>query len=643
MSSSIDDAKPVAGEPTAAGAAAAAAATGGSPAGGAVGNTEAGPSSDGSGPSVSNPRHEIRLSGEPQSLIADARALITAAWRIDRARFLLQIFFLFFTGVIGGFNLLLLIPIVNAVANPEGTLQVPVVGEVAVSSVPLWLLLAVFVALAAVQALIQRASAINSAQFQPRIVDELRQQAFEAILHAKWEFVLQRRRSDIISIVTVGAARCGLAFQQLMQGSVNLVLAIVTAAVALFVSPAVGAIALVGVLALGAIQLLAIRPAHRLGRQFGEKSRGLQAVMQDSMDSLRLVRAHNAAGVWAEQLMQAFTDTREVQVANARRTGTAQAFSSVALAAAAALLVLVSVQLEVPPVSIVVILVLVARLARLAQQLANIASQLANSLPAVSDIAALTNEAREAVEVPAAAGGGERQLTAAAPDTPNDEAVPLLEFVDVSYTYPNSENGIRGVSFAVPRGQITALTGPSGTGKSTCADLALGLLEPAQGQIRVDGVPLTRADLPWWREHVAYVPQETVLIPASLRENLVWSVPREVSDAECWAALDQASADFARELPDGLDTLLGDRGIRLSGGERQRVAIARALLRRPTLIVMDEATSSLDDETEGAVVAMVRSLAPTVTVLTIAHRQTTVRAAQEVVRVHPGPTPRLTG
>lgn len=575
--------------------------------------------------------HHIVLSGQPQSLIADARALITAAWRIDRPRFLLQIFFLLFAGVIGGFNLLLLVPIVNAVANPDGALTLPVIGQVQAASIPLWLLLAVFVLLALVQALIQRASAINSAQFQPRIVDELRQQAFEAILHAKWEFVLQRRRSDIISIVTAGASRCGLAFQQLMQGAINLVLAVATAAVAIWVSPAVALVALVGVLVLGSLQLLAIRPAHRLGQQFSAKSRGLQAVMQDSMDSLRLVRAHNAAGVWADQLMEAFTDTREVQVANARRTSTAQAFSSVALAAAAAVLVLVSVQLQVSPVTIVVILVLVARLARLVQQLANTASQLANSLPAVRDIAALTNEARAAVEVPDDPSASRGEHTGSLSQDSGSTRVPLLEFVDVSYTYPNSDNGVRGVSFAVPRGEITALNGPSGSGKSTCADLSLGLLEPSAGRILVAGSPLTRADLGWWRDHVAYVPQETVLIPATLRDNLVWSVPREVSDAECWAALDQAAAAFARDLPDGLDTMLGDRGIRLSGGERQRVAIARALLRRPTLIVMDEATSSLDDQTESAVVDMVRSLAPTVTVLAIAHRQSTVDSAHNVV------------
>lgn len=574
-------------------------------------------------------RHEIVLSGEPQSLVSDARALISAAWRIDRSQFLLQIFFMLTTGIIGGFNLVLLIPIVNTVANPEGSIKVPILGEVSVGRVPLWLLLAVFVALAGLQALIQRAAAINAAKFQPRIVDELRQQSFEAILAAKWEFVLQRRRSDIISIVTAGAARCGVAFQQLMQGAVAVVLAVVTAVVALVVSPAVAAIALVGVLALGAIQLRALRPAHRLGRELGQKSRDLQSVMQDSMDSLRLVRAHNAAGVWAGQLMNAFTSTREVHVENVRRTSNAQAFASFALASAAALLVLISVALSVPAVSIVVILVLVARLARLVQQLARIAAQLANSLPAVSDIAELTNEARAAVEVPAeATAASMRSLTAAGPST-----VPLVEFVDVSYRYPNSDNGISGASFAVPRGEITALTGPSGAGKSTCADLALGLLEPAAGQILIDGQPLTRADLPWWRAHVAYVPQETVLIPASLRENLVWSVPREVSDQECWQALDQAAAGFAKALPQGLDALLGDRGIRLSGGERQRVAIARALLRNPTLIVMDEATSSLDDDTESAVIDLMRTLAPRVTVLAIAHRRTTVAAAHSVVHL----------
>lgn len=571
---------------------------------------------------------QIVLAGKPGNLRTDARTLLSAGLRIDRRRFLSQIFFLIFAGVVGGFNLLLLVPIVNAVANPDGTMSLPLVGELPVTRIPLWVLLAAFILTSLGQALITRASAINAAALQPRIVDRLRHQAFEAILRADWEFVLRQRRSDIISVVTIGASRCGIAFQQLMQGSVNVVLAVVTAAVAIFVAPSVALLALVGVLILGSIQLIAIRPAHRLGRELGARSRDLQGVMQDSMDSLRLVRAHDAADVWVKRLGDAFAATRSVQIANVRRQSTAAAFSSVALAVAASVLVLVGVNTDVPPAEIVVVLVLVARLARLVQNLATSASQLANSLPAVGEIAELTNAARAAAESPHGVGGRTGQEL--------NSHDPLVELRDVTYRYANSENGIKDVSLRIPAGQVTALAGHSGAGKSTVVDVVLGLLTPQSGSVLVDGAPLTASDLTWWRRHVAYVPQETVLIPATLRENLTWSSHTQTSDDRCWEALSAASAHFARNLPEGLDTVLGDRGLRLSGGERQRVAIARALLREPALLVLDEATSSLDDRTEQAVLSLIDTLRNRTTVLLIAHRQSTLDKADNVVRLEAG-------
>ncbi len=561
--------------------------------------------------------------------MSDARILIGVAWHLNRRRLILQIIFLLTNGVVGGVSLLLLVPIVNSIANPESSLNVPLLGEVNLSSIPLAVLLATFVGLTAVSALITRASSINSTALQQTIVDDLRQDAFEAILAAKWTFVLGRRKSDIIEVVTSGASRSGLAFYQLLQLSVSVVLFVVTSVVALIVSPLVGAVALVGVILVAVAQSTAIRPAYRMGREFGTRNRGLQAVMMDSMDSLRLVRAHGADAVWAQRLAESFSSTRAIQVANTRRTSTVNAGTSVGLAVSASALVLVSVWVGMSPAAIVVILLLVARMARTAQSIATNGAMLANALPAVRDLTVLTTQARAAVEIPPAGATARDAIDPASPD-------PLVEFRDVTFCYPESSNGVHGISFDVARGQITVLTGHSGSGKSTTADLALGLLEPAQGKILVDGEVLTATDLRWWRGHVAYVPQETVLIPGTLRENLSWSTADPPADERCWEALDRAAADFAQALPDGLDTMLGDRGVRLSGGERQRVAIARALLRNPTLLVLDEATSSLDDATEARVLDLMTSLVPAITVLVIAHRRSTVDAAHHVVRLKAG-------
>lgn len=565
------------------------------------------------------------------SLVGDARDLIAAAWRLDRKRFLLQLLLLIVSGLVGGASLLLLVPIVNSVANPTSTINVPLLGTVGLTSLPLWLLLAIFVLLVVFQAGLSRTSTLNSAVLQQRLVDNLRQQAFEAILAARWSFVLSLRRSDIVQVVTIGAMRSGMAFQQLMSAAVAFILSIATAIVALIVSPAVAALSITAVIIVAIIQGTSVKPAYRLGRLFSDRSRHLQSVITDSMDSLRLVRAHDASAIWADRLSEAFTDAREAQLANTQRQSTITAVSSVGMAVAASLLVLISVSLDVAPASIVVILVLIARLNGQVQGLVSTLGQLSNALPAVRDMSDLIDDAHAAVEVPDGATTTRTTLG-------SDPSVPMLEFRDVTFHYAGTDSGLTSLSLVVPRGDITALTGPSGAGKSTAADLALGLLAPQSGQVLVDGAPLSAGDLVWWRHHIAYVPQETVLVPGTVRENLSWSVSRPVSDEECWTALDRAAAVFARGLPLGLDTELGDRGLRLSGGERQRIAIARALLREPALLVLDEATSSLDDATESAVLGMMTSLAPAVTVLVVAHRQSTIDAADHVVRLVAGRT-----
>ena len=188
---------------------------------------------------------------------------------------------------------------------------------------------------------------------------------------------------------------------------------------------------------------------------------------------------------------------------------------------------------------------------------------------------------------------------------------------------------LRGVSFRIAKGTVTALVGRSGAGKTTIADLLLGLLTPTAGEILIDGVPLTPDNLPAWRHALGYVPQEPLILNASVRENLQRFHPG-VTEEEMIDALKKAQAwPIIENLPQGLDTLLGDEGVRLSGGERQRIVLARVLQGKPRLIVMDEAPSAMDYESETAVREAIRGLSNEVTILVIAHRLATVRSAND--------------
>lgn len=553
-------------------------------------------------------------------LVGDARLLLATAWRLDARRASLQAVLMLVTGVVGGVSLVLLVPIVNAVAAQGGRAQLPVVGSVAVSEAALPALLALFVAMVAGQALLTRAAAVNAVRVRQHVVDRFRQDAFDAVLAARWSFVMDRRTSDIIEIVTSGASRCGMAYEQLTRLAITAAMAVATAVVALAVSPAVAGMAIAAVVVVGVAWARSVRSAHRMGQSFGERNRDLHALMSDSIGSLRLIRAHDAGAVWSSRLASAFQSTREIEIEHARRHSAITAVAQVGVAVAASSLVLVAVTLEVPPATIVLVLLLVARLARNVQTMGSVAALLAYSLPAVRDIGGLVEQARREVEVPSGPPGTRDVLRV-------DPGESLLAFEGVTYTYPGGTGGVHDLWMTIPAGEVSVLTGHSGAGKSTVADLALGLLTPQQGRVCVAGTPLVPADLAWWRQHVAYVPQETVLVPGTLRSNLTWSVPGEASDHDCWQALDRAAASFARTLPDGLDTRLGERGMRLSGGERQRVAIARALLRSPTLMVLDEPTSALDDATEAEVLEVLSSLTPSVTVLVIAHRRSTIEWA----------------
>ncbi len=202
-----------------------------------------------------------------------------------------------------------------------------------------------------------------------------------------------------------------------------------------------------------------------------------------------------------------------------------------------------------------------------------------------------------------------------------------VEAIDVSFQYPEQTQLLFShVNLRIPAGKSVALTGPTGIGKTTLADLFLGLLVPRSGVILADGRDISQ-EPQWWARRVGYVPQQIYLTEGTLRDNVAFGVPSgSVEDDYIWKCLEDAGvASFVRTLPQGLDTKVGERGMRISGGQRQRIGIARALYIRPQFLVLDEATSSLDTDTEQVVMEALTKLSGKMTLLVIAHRQTTVQ------------------
>ena len=181
------------------------------------------------------------------------------------------------------------------------------------------------------------------------------------------------------------------------------------------------------------------------------------------------------------------------------------------------------------------------------------------------------------------------------------------------------EPAVNGITLSIPVRQTTALVGPSGCGKTTVADLVTGLLAPTSGRVLIDDMELNAERAGRWRSRIGYVSQDTFFFHDTVRANLKWAAP-DASNAELEAAIRAAAADFLFRFPDGLETVIGDRGTRLSGGERQRFALARALARRPELLVLDEATSALDPDNERKVFDAIDALRGSMTILLITHR-----------------------
>ena len=214
----------------------------------------------------------------------------------------------------------------------------------------------------------------------------------------------------------------------------------------------------------------------------------------------------------------------------------------------------------------------------------------------------------------------------------------MIELKDITYAYPNTDKLIFDhAHMEIPIGKSVGVVGTTGAGKSTVIDILLGLLQLQDGEVCADGVDI-RSNYHGWLKNVGYIPQMIFMLDDTIRNNVAFGIPEEkIDDTRVMQALKEAKLDeFVRNLPDGLDTKIGERGVRLSGGQRQRIGIARALMEDPEILIMDEATSALDNDTEKAIMESIQDFQGKKTLVIIAHRLQTIEKCDIVYRVSEG-------
>jgi ATP-binding cassette, subfamily B, bacterial len=465
-----------------------------------------------------------------------------------------------------------------------------------------------------------------------RLLAELRVRVYQLLDRLAPAYLFRRRSGDLVSLVTADVETIELFFAHtIAPGFVAIMVPGTVLAVLAYFAWPLALVLLPFLLAVGLSPLIAGRMQDRLGREFRAQLGVVNAQMVDSVQGIKEIMAFSRG---RRQLAAIRTQGEEMNQVR-RRFLNRLSFENVfveGLMGAGSLAVLTSGAVLVSrgdlAAAVLPLLTLLAQASFVpVSEIAKIGKELADSLASARRVFAVEDEPVPVVDGPGVA------LSIGS----NGAGQPLIRYDGVNFAYgPEEPLALRQVSFAIMPGKTVALVGRSGSGKTTTAHLLMRFWDPGQGRILLDGHDLREFGLDELRRRMALVSQDTYLFNTTVRDNLRIGRP-EATDAELIEAARQANAEeFISRLPDGYDTLIGERGVQLSGGQRQRLAIARAILKDAPILILDEATSHLDSENERLVHQALKRLMVGRTTLMIAHRLSTVREADNLVVLDDG-------
>lgn len=492
-----------------------------------------------------------------------------------------------------------------------------------VVGLPLPVLLAGFLLLQLLRIGLQYRNEYESHRLQATVVDSLREQCFQAVMQSRWNWLAQRDNAQLANLLLTDINRTGLALQFFLQWSSGVLLLLAYVAAALWLSPGLTALVLLCGTSLAVLHRRLQRDAMQLGTRMGQTSQTLHRAVQESLAGIKLAKILGSEQRHLALFEASLAGFRHLHRRFVHDSARARAQTQAASVLMLMLMLYTGLQWwQMPLAKLGTLVFIFSRLMPMAMQALQQWQQWVFHLAAIGSTQDLLAECQKHAEPLVHDGSMTLQQQ--------------LSLQQVGYTYPGRDlPALRNICLTIPYGSTVAIIGQSGAGKSTLADVIMGLLQADSGTVSVDGQALDAAACQRWRRSVAYVPQDCFLFNDTIRHNLQWAAP-QASDDVLWQVLDQAAAGFVRQLPQGLDTVVGDHGLRLSGGERQRIALARALLGKPALLLLDEATSALDTANEELIRQAIVNLHGQLTVVAIGHRLATLQHADQVVVIAGG-------
>jgi ATP-binding cassette subfamily C protein len=565
--------------------------------------------------------HGELASGRPAP---DSNTLVDLLLALLSWRFAGLVLLTFLVGLASGTALVMLIPLLQVAG-----MNVPVGGGEQLADLvfsgmrlagvepTLLTMLSLNLLLVAGTATLSRVQSESSARFNQAVVKRLRLELYRNLSSSEWLFLTGERGARFSHMLLGELERVGGAISALVSLLVSVGRALVYIAIAVALSPALTGVTLLLGGGLSLILLGRTRLARTIGKCVSEAYQELYSATGEHLAAMKLIKSHALESHQAAEYQALSERVEAAHVAVARNQADVSFWLQVGSMAALSAIVYAALgPLDLPLTTVLLLLYLFSRLLPLMAGVQRNYQSLNGLLPAYGRL----REALEQSDRAREASGEQFEFSSTLG----------IELRGVTFEYPKGDRpAVEGLDLRLPAGQTVAIVGPSGAGKSTVADLVIGLVSPTRGEVWINGEPLTPGRRRAWRRRVGYVSQDLFLFHASVRANLLLARP-EATERELWEALELASANFVGKLSHGLETVVGDRGVRLSGGERQRLVLARALLRNPSLLVLDEATSSLDTENEERIREAIDRLSGRMTILVIAHRLASVRSAHSI-------------